>query len=136
MNLEGSMQPCGGVRADPEVKARRLLHPPLLRCAPVAQFFFAQRKTDGALLSCGKRDPLEALQLAHRARGAARLLMQVKLHHFVACTAAVIGNVNADLKHLAELDLGLLEPNRREGELRIAQAVAEWIKRRCQFIPI
>src|SRR5438477_9298589 len=62
--------------------------------------------------------------------------MDVKLRHFITRTAASIFNIDSNLDRFADFDLGLLELQIRERELRITEAVAERIKRRRHFVPV
>ena len=89
----------------------------------------------GARCSRFQRNALESLQLAHRAGGAARPLVNIKLNDGVPGFFAGIGHFcrNSDFASNACLrrDLQMIE-----GERRITQAVAEGIERCAENVPV
>jgi len=124
------VQGCRGIAADPHVKLFGFFHPCLRLGAPEAQLVFAYRETHGLLLAGVEEGSLEALELTNRPGDAARALMDIELDNFVSGPAAGVFDIDGHLERPtrcqgrpAQLQIG-------EGKLRVAESVAEGIKRR------
>src|SRR5262245_55347186 len=124
------------VGSHPDVERLRLLDPLALERAPVAQLVGAEREAHRLRLARLQRQAPEALELAHRPRGASGALVDVELDDLVPRHRAAVRHVDGDGCGVAQLQLrrGELQVGKRER--RVAQAVAERVERRRRALPV
>ena len=104
------MQACGRIFASPYVEGAGLDGPYLCLRTPELQLVFAERELEGLRLAGLKRDALESLELADRARCRAPALVNIDLRDGIAWDASRCWSRRPDLGGVACLDARLAEP--------------------------
>src|SRR6266436_2366890 len=127
---EAGVRGCRGIAADPHVKLFGFFHPCLNLRAPEAQLIFAHRETHGLLLVGGKEGSLKAFQFTNWPGGAACALMDIELDNLASRAAARILHIDGHLERPTRRQRRLTQLKFGEGKLRVAESVAEGIKRR------
>ncbi len=83
-----------------------------------------------------ERDPPEALELLYGARDRARDVADIKLDDLVARELAGVLDIYGDLHRTGAEYLRLVHAEVREAECRVAEAVAERVKRRVRNVQV
>src|SRR2546421_1331825 len=101
-----------------------------------AELFARECEVERASLAGLERDALEALQLFDGARARGRNVARVELHDLVARARARVLNVNAYVETARGADDARAQPEIRESEGRVAEAVAEGEERRPGHVEV